>query len=331
MKKLNNEKLEEAQNTKEETSVEPYQFSPDNSMKKLFMVMKSERLIPILNYFFDKKYDLDTEVYFKTTEGFVAQGSLDKKKVISDLALKTKKDNPLGIEFQSTEDKEMPDRLFLYAINNSKLKGGIRTIPEGAVIYTTLNDRPAIGEELEQLRIKKFSVGQNNYTIDDILCIPYKYINLLGLNFADFKDSPFEILKILYLYRYRKNLKLILNHKELNEIVSECVHYIETLKGEPEEIVLQEIMYNIIYDIRNDCKKKVIYEKEEKIMGEILLTPADILKNEAKEEGKEKGINETKKQNAIALLDILDDKTIANKIGLEIGEVIELRKQNGSR
>lgn len=48
---------------------------------------------------------------------------------------------------------------------------------------------------------------------------------------------------------------------------------------------------------------------------------------DGQKEGKEEGIKEEKLNNARNLLDVLDDKTISNKIGLSIGEVKELRKQ----
>ena len=54
----------------------------------------------------------------------------------------------------------------------------------------------------------------------------------------------------------------------------------------------------------------------------------DEMRNKAKEEGKSEGIKEGIKEVAIKLLDILDDKTISEKTGLDIEEVRELRKLN---
>lgn len=46
------------------------------------------------------------------------------------------------------------------------------------------------------------------------------------------------------------------------------------------------------------------------------------------EEGREAGIKEGIKEVAIKLLDILDDKTISEKTGLDIEIVKKLRKEN---
>ena len=48
---------------------------------------------------------------------------------------------------------------------------------------------------------------------------------------------------------------------------------------------------------------------------------------EGREEGREEGKEEAKKEAARALLDLLDDETIASRIGLALEEVKALRKE----
>ena len=68
----------------------------------------------------------------------------------------------------------------------------------------------------------------------------------------------------------------------------------------------------------NDAKQRALYEMRAKILKD---------KNSALNQAKEEGREEAKKEAARALIDLLDDETIASRIGLALEEVKALRKE----
>ena len=69
------------------------------------------------------------------------------------------------------------------------------------------------------------------------------------------------------------------------------------------------------------------YFNDEKIEEEVITMTKTLYDPEVEKKGIEKGIEKQKLEIAINLLDILDDKTIALKTGLDINKVKELRKE----
>ncbi len=75
-----------------------------------------------------------------------------------------------------------------------------------------------------------------------------------------------------------------------------------------------------------EINKKVTRLKEDKSMEEEYMTLLE-RDREKFQEGREEGREEGKKEAARALLDLLDDETIASRIGLPLEEVKALRKE----
>ncbi|WP_430828744.1 hypothetical protein [Clostridium ihumii] len=69
------------------------------------------------------------------------------------------------------------------------------------------------------------------------------------------------------------------------------------------------------------------YFNDEKIEEEVITMTKTLYDPEVEKKGIEKGIEKQKLEIAINLLDILDDKTIALKTGLDVNKVKELRKE----
>lgn len=329
-KEKNIEKVKEIlkENQKEKSKRKKYNFNPDPSLKKLFINLKPEKLIDILNYMFEIKFSKESIVKFLNTESSKVRGKQNKEKIIGDLMIeitdnKTKESKNVVIEFQSSTDNEMADRIFMYALSKSKYINGVREIADGVIIYTELT-KPKTGYEILGLAINKFEICGQEYGVNDIIHIRYKYINLLAINFDEYLNSPIEILKIIYLYKYRKNIKNI-GKENFMKILEDCKKYLDTLYG-IEKIILTDIYMQIVTDIENICIAKNIYKEELEMVEKSNLTIGEKLIETGREEGREEGEKEAKTKNAIALLGVISNELIAEKIGLTIEEVEELEK-----
>ena len=103
--------------------------------------------------------------------------------------------------------------------------------------------------------------------------------------------------------------------KDLNDEIIEFLKYVEHSDS--------EIAAKAKGDLVKNIHKKVIEVKNNPNVEVELMTPL-----ERDREKIEEGIKEGKIEIAINLLDILDDKTISEKTGLDIEVVKKLRKEN---
>ena len=103
--------------------------------------------------------------------------------------------------------------------------------------------------------------------------------------------------------------------KDLNNEIIEFLKYVEHSNSEIADKSKGDLVKNI--------HKKVIEVKNNPNVEVELMTPL-----ERDREKIEEGIKEGKIEIAINLLDILDDKTISEKTGLDIEVVKKLRKEN---
>lgn len=312
-------------------------YKSDISFKHLFTSLKTEKLINILNFILDKNYSIGSSIVFGRNEQYNIIGNHKKNILISDLVIiltdnKTLKKEKVLIEFQSKKDKTMGDRIFVYALDNSKFIDGIRKIPQTITIYA-VPGKPQKGFDTVDISFEEFIINGKDYGRDNIITIKNKFINLLAIKFEDYKNTPIEILKIFTLHKYRNNPKYI---KKMNfeEILDECHNYIDTLDGE-EKNIIEEILYKLIIDIEIACKKGN-YEEELKMIQERTLTFQERVMSKVeklgiskgREEGREEGEKQAKIKNAISLIGLLDNKVIAEKLELPLEIVEKLEKDN---
>lgn len=341
------------------------EFKPDLDLKRIVTTMKPERLITILNTIEDEDISLDSTLSFGMQEGLDVTGDLDKSYVRADLIINIQnKEGTLskyGMEFQTSEDKDMGFRVFVYGLNNCiKDANGIRILPVGTIIYLTTNSsKPRHGTEKVGFKIKRFGVDDIEYNLDNTFFLLYNTINVLAFDFDELKGTPFEIFKTTYLYKYKLNLKMIDNDKkEIFKISNELMEYIHTLEDN-ERRIATEIIYNLLGDIEFKCNEKDDLKKEAEVMSDIRETLGGKALKEAEkngielgiekgieqgfekgieqgiekgiEQGFEKGTKQTKIQIAISLLDLLSDLDISLKVGLELEVVENLRQEQNSK
>ena len=116
---------------------------------------------------------------------------------------------------------------------------------------------------------------------------------------------------------------------EFLERIKVIVLYFNSL-SESEIKAIKNWIKNTVVKELADLDIKIL--EADKIEAELMVARnafiLEEMRDKAKEEGKSEGRKDGIKEVAMKLLDILDDKTISEKTGLDIEKVKELRKLN---
>lgn len=296
-------------------------FIADIEVKKLLTTMPTKKLIHLMNSFRIKEINKKAQILFKMQETFEGTGDKNKRFLRSDLTIQATYDDiirDVGVEIETSKSGKIPFRKFMYNLNNSRLEKGIRIVADGILIYATIHLKRKNGSKIFKIQIpnsQNVSMNSSEF-MDNLINVRYNYINILQMDFEEFKGQPWEILKVIYLYRYKQDITLISKEKErFINILEELKKYIETLNSRQKE-VSRNIFYNLMSDIEYKCYKYKKYEKEAKIMQTIRLTAADMFrmelietvkvekkkaKKEARAEGRMEGLLEGKIQMLLSL------------------------------
>ncbi len=310
-----------------------YTFHPDSAIKKYLMEISPPRLIAMINEILQTSYPTDCDVSFACTEFFTITGNLEKNSRRCDLLVQMKdvsgttdQHHKTLIELQSTKDDTMGFRLFVYALNVSDEDQATQTytLPNAFTIYTTL-DVPEKG--FDQATFVSPS-GETLFTYEA------PFYNVLATNFPTFDKSPLALLKPLYLYRYRKNHKLLKKTEELKAILQN-LNDSALLEEGPDRLVVCGLLADLFIDMAKICEKEG-YKEELEMMETMNMTYSQtliakgMLEGEARGEarGEEKGEKKARLNIAKNLLDILDNTMISMKTGLTIGEIEKLRAES---
>lgn len=329
----------EVTDTKDTKQKEKYQFLPDSAIKKLLMELSTSRLLEIINELCHTNYPIDSIVDFGNTEHFTILGDLEKSNTRGDLTMtiqnkiKTERTNKVIVELQSTKDKSMGFRMFVYSLNEAKKENGNTYIfPKGATIYTTL-DLPKEGVDEVHMQLERFRVGDIQYSAakGDILTVEFPYINLLTMDYKEFQKSPLEPLKVIYPYRYRKQPNL-LKEAEFPNIMEDVRTFTLKQKGN-DRLVVSELVNRLMIDILEICKKNEDrYRKEREIMEAVYMTSTDVLIKESKELGELIGEARGKLEGKLEVAkNLLEDEMTIVKIAeitkLSVGQIEALQRK----
>lgn len=228
----------------------------------------------------------------------------------------------MKIELQSTKDDSMGFRMFVYSLNVAEKEDETYKFPKGITIYTTL-DKEKRGMDVVNMQLEHFSVGETKYSAEngDFLTVEFPFINLLTMEFQEFQHSPFEPLKIIYPYKYRKKPELMKNKDEFQDVMETVRMYTLGQVGS-DKLVVSGLVSEIVVDLLEICKKSADkFSEELEIMEYLNKTSTQIYGDQCKAEG------EARSKLAIAknLLDILDNGMIALKTGLPLEQIEQLR------
>ena len=321
----------------------------DEVLKFLFST-SHQVLVKLLNGIFDEDFKIEeVELAVSNNEFIEDDLGILRGDIFFDLSQKARDKVSYHIEFQTKNDHTMVVRMFEYGFKKGKEQArgtrsreDIRTIyfPKQKVIFFEENNR--IKDALE-LRIIFPNDQQVFYTVPVM-----KYWEYTDEELREKKMYP---LIPLQLFSLRKELEkaqqkqdiqrikdLSLTAKNLaSKLAYEAKQLFEEdeILGEDFHKLLLAIQNLIEYMNRNYFNNQEI-EDEVSRMTKTLYDPEVERRGIKKgieqgieqgiEKGIEKGIEQGKRQAAKALLDLLDDETIATRIGLTIEEVKALRK-----
>lgn len=257
-------------------------FKPDSSIKKFLKEISSKELIKIINAILETNYPVDTKIFFENAEHFSILGSMNKSSVRGDLTiqlqdeLKTERTNSVVLEIQASKDTTMGFRMFVYTLNVSELKKSddknkkdIYEFPKGVTIYLTNDIYEKSGIDEVNFKIENFRVGENKYSAkdNDLLTVEYPFINILAMDFSDFKNNDLELLKIIYPYKFKQKHSLLKYEKDLEKIIVEVSDYIQKFDNENDQITMGSLATDIFADIYNIAKTDIVkYGKVVEIM-----------------------------------------------------------------
>lgn len=210
------------------------------------------------------------------------------------------------VEHQSTINKNMPIRMLIYLAreyeriikNDNIYKSTLVKIPEPElyVLYNGLK-----GYDKTELKLSDAFITKNTENL--FIELKVKVINI----------------------NVDKNHKVLALSKTLKEygiLIQKIRNYLDS--GNTLENALK---LTIKECIENNILKEFLEQNASEVIN-MLIQEFDVNKyiEVQKEEGREEGRQEEKVEIAKKLLDILDDKTIAEKTGLPINKIMELRK-----
>lgn len=228
-------------------------FKTDESLKEYVSKSDSVDILKFVNRCSVKKYDINSKIRFLNQQHFGFKGN--KASVIADTVMEVTspegKVDYVNFEYESTYKLGGANKITMYGFNiaNTKVLGDVKypefeerlkIFPIGIVIMSA-NDAPksmkAIDKIHEDMEITDFEVfdflGNEHYKFEKgTLRLNYPCININKFRIDDYKDG-FEILKVMALDKYRKNIELIKEEEEEFAYTYNKVNdYIETLNDE---------------------------------------------------------------------------------------------------
>lgn len=284
---------------------------------------EKSKLIELYNAIKGTNYQLDTELEINTLEAILY---MDRTNDISFLL-----DGKLIVllEHQASVNKNMPLRFLLYIarlyeklMDNKSIYRETQIkipMPEFIVLYNGKKEQP----EQQILKLSDaFLVPGNTLELE---------IKLVNINYGKSSDIM-EKSKTLKDYSYF--VYLVNQNRENGNLIEESIRL--AIKDCLEKDILKEFLdshgsevINMLYTEFNLEEAKKVWQEEAREEGE------KIGKKEGERIGKKEGERIGKKEGitmvAVSLLDLLEDCVIAEKTGLTLEEIKQLRKTQGTK
>ena len=226
---------------------------------------------------------------------------LESKGIRLDIYVKDENNTVYNVEMQRGKHKNIPKRLRYYQgnIDLDLINKGedYRKLAKSYIIFICTFDL--------------FNKGRHKYTFETVC----KEDNSIKL-----EDDTNKIIL---------NTKGVM--KDLNDEIIEFLKYVEHSDSETAEKAKGTLVKNIhkrVIEVKNNHKVEVQFMTLLERDREKIEEGREEGIREGIKEGIKKGIKEGRIEVAIKLLDILDDKTISEKTGLDIEIVKKLRKEN---
>jgi len=222
-----------------------------------------------------------------------------------DLLTRLEDDTLFHLEIQSINDNDMPIRMLQYT---SLIYEKYKQFPRQLVLYVG-QKRLKIKDNINHINL------QYNYEVRDIR----EFDCTVLIQSEDIADNI---------------IALLCDIKDIDKFFKRLNQKLEKFSSKKREDYLRKVFY--LLRLRPELNQEYEKRQEESQMPFVIDIECDPIYKKGEEKGIEKGIEkgklkgklEEKKAIAVSLLDILDDKTIAQKVNLALVEVKKLRSLN---
>jgi predicted transposase/invertase (TIGR01784 family) len=216
----------------------------------------------------------------------------------ADIIVKLENGDIFHLEIQLRDDKDMPKRMLYYYLLIEKVH---KKIPKQMVLYLA-EDKDEITHNIKN---KNLNFSYEIKYISDIDC----------QTLIESEDINDNILSILC------------SVKDINKLLSRLSNKLQKLDEKKKEDYIRKLIYLFrlrpkLYDIIDT------EQKEEFKMPFVIEKEIDPFYKEGVKKGLEKGQHQEKLAIASSLLDILDDKTISERVKLPLEKVKALREKS---
>jgi predicted transposase/invertase (TIGR01784 family) len=216
----------------------------------------------------------------------------------ADLVVKLEDDSIFHLEIQLADDKNMPKRMLYYAL---LIENKHKQFPLQTVLYLGESEN----KTLNLIKTEKLEYSYEVRYIKDIDC-------QLLIDSEDINDNILAILCSV---------------KDVNQLLKRLSKKLNNLSEKRKEDYIRKLLF--LFRLRPNLYDIITPDtKQELSMPFVIEKERDPFYKEGIEKGIEKGKLEEQKAIAISLLDILDNKTISQKVGLSLKEVEKLREEN---
>lgn len=294
------------------------------------MIDCSELIIPLINELFNEDYTGKEQIVFSPNESFIKQQDGKEEKRITDSSFKIVSEygeQRYLCECQSNADSSMLIRILEYTIQIALHHGIIIdntlkvSIPKSAILFLRSNASTPNQMHIE-IETPNGTVTFNvnvmktqDYTIEELFekkllfLIPF-YIFVYEKHLKEYDRDEEK------LWDLQAEFHKIADQMEDMEMTGELSVYIRK--------TITEMTHKVVEKIAR--KYKNVREGVKVAMGgHVLEHEAKTIYNTGYERGEERGIEKGKLESAKALLDVLDDEIIAEKLGIPIDVVKALR------
>lgn len=299
----------------------------DQIVKSLFNV-SHKAMLGVINECFGKNY-IPEEVSIERLDPNFIKENLDFEVIEADIILKIN-DVKYHIEFQTVNDKKMEIRLFEYGFYIAKEDAAVAD--DGMMTIRIPNQAVIFIEEDKSIRDQRMRIIFPN---GEEMIYDVETMRFWEYSIEDIKEKKMYNLLPLTIFKHRKTLQKLTNKKpklesekqslleDINRISKEVKQLIAYHELEGEDVHKIALAMTNLTEYLN-----ATYIKDDNFGKEVINVTKTLYDPLVKEEGIKEGIKEGIYKVAKALLDILDDETIAVKTGLSKEEVQQLRIEN---
>ena len=212
----------------------------------------------------------------------------------ADLVVRLEDETIFHLEIQLADDKSMPKRMLYYAL---LIENKHKEFPLQTVLYLGENEN----RTKNQIKTATLQYSYEVKYIKDIDCE-----TLIASD--DLNDNILAILCSV---------------KDINKLLKKLSKKLDSLSEKRKEDYIRKLLF--LFRLRPNLYDIITKDTKQELSMPFVI---DKVKDPFYKEGIEKGKLEEQRAIAISLLDILDDATISQKVGLKIQEVKKLRKQH---